>query len=241
MQYERISKERLNIILLIDISKSMQGERIKQVNNAIKDIQNYLIDLQDENANIDFFLTLITFSTDATFYNNVRCENVLTFKYNGIKAAGWSNLEAAYSCLNSVLKKEKNGGIMPDFGGVAPIILLLTDGHPTTNHYKDELAGLKNNSWFKVALRYGVAIELDDNKTLKVLHDFVGANGDVIKCIDSSILKTIIKIIVLTASKVKSTSTNISVNYQNRNSLTVNQEMKQIIAEALVDVESWEW
>ena len=30
-------------------------------------------------------------------------------------------------------------------------------------------------------------------------------------------------------------------NYQNRNSLTVNQEMKQIIAEALVDVESWEW
>ena len=97
---------------------------------------------------------------------------------------------------------------------------------------------VKNIPWFKVALRYGIAIELDDDRTSKVLNDFVGNNGEVISCYDSSMLKNIIKIIVLTASKVKSTSNNvICVEHQ----ITQHQEVKQLIAEQLADADSWEW
>ena len=91
--------------------------------------------------------------------------------------------------------------------------------------------------WYKAALRYGIAIELNDQRTTNVLREFVGNNGDVIKCYDSSMLKNIIKIIVLTASKVKSRSANIS--YEPR--MSRNREMQQLIAESLSETESWEW
>ena len=74
---DRITKERLNIILLIDTSKSMQGRRIQQVEYAIRDIQDYLKELQKENANVDFYLTLISFSTGISLYNNQDYINVI--------------------------------------------------------------------------------------------------------------------------------------------------------------------
>ena len=96
---------------------------------------------------------------------------------------------------------------------------------------------IENIPWFKAALRYGIAIELDDKLTTSVLRDFVGNNGDVIKCYDSSMLKNIIKIIVLTASKVKSTSANVSYNPKE----SQNKIVQQQIAEALSETEEWEW
>lgn len=234
---DRIAKERLNVILLIDASKSMGGKRIKQVNEAIFDIKSYLCNLQDENPNVDFYITLIPFSTNASFYNNEKMINVNNFNYDGIKIGGWSNLHLAYEKLGEILKKESHGGVMPDFGGVAPIILLLTDGHPTNMAYDEFLKAIENSPWYKASLRYGIAIELDDERTTNVLRDFVGKNGDVIKCYDSSMLKNIIKIIVLTASKVKSSSANVSYNKNKSQNL----QMQQMIAEALSEAEDWEW
>lgn len=234
---DRIAKERLNIILLVDASKSMSGKRIEQVDSAICDIKKYLVDLQSENTNVDFYMTIIPFSNNACFYNNKEMINIDQFKYDGIKTGGWSNLHFAYEKLGDILKKESKGGIMPDFGGAAPIILLLTDGHPTGKEYKEKLKMIENIPWFKAALRYGIAIELDDKLTTSVLRDFVGNNGDVIKCYDSSMLKNIIKIIVLTASKVKSTSANVSYNPKE----SQNKIVQQQIAEALSETEDWEW
>lgn len=234
---DKIAKEKLNIILLIDASKSMQGKRIEQVNQAIVDIQSYLKELQVENTNVDFYLTLIPFSTEACYYDNQTAINIDQFVYHGIKCGGYSNLHLGYEKLSEIMKKESKGGIMPDFGGAAPIVLLLTDGHPTGNSYKEALKDLVDIPWFKAALRYGIAIELNDERTGKVLQDFVGNNGDVISCYNASMLKDIIKVIVLTASKVKSTSANVA----NGPHVTQNQIAQQLIAEALSDTESWGW
>ena len=126
---------------------------------------------------------------------------------------------------------------MPDFGGVAPIILLMTDGHPTKNNVNEELNTLKKMPWFKVALKYGIAIELSDNRTIACLADFVSGNGDVIECYDSRLLERIIKIIVITASKVKSTSTGIHAE----KNLSATEEVKQQIQHAIMEVDDWEW
>ena len=199
---DRIAKQRLNVVILVDCSKSMQGERIKQVNNALRDIKTHLVDMQNENANVDFHITVITFSTDAFFLNGDRSKEIENFNFKDIKGGGWSNLHIAYQRLEEILKKESQGGIMPDFGGVAPILLLMTDGHPTKYPLKDEISALKKLPWFKVALKYGIAIELKDKRTHDVLREFVDGNGDVIECYDAKLLENIIKVIVLTASKV---------------------------------------
>ena len=234
---DRIAKQRLNVVILVDCSKSMQGERIKQVNNALRDIKTHLVDMQNENANVDFHITVITFSTDAYFLNGDRSKEIENFNFKDIKGGGWSNLHIAYQKLEEILKKESKGGIMPDFGGVAPILLLMTDGHPTKFPLKEEMKALKQLPWFNVDLKYGIAIELKDKRTHDVLRDFVSGNGDVIECYDAKLLERIIKIIVLTASKVKSTST--SVHAQNNISITADVQMQ--VQQALSEVDDWEW
>ena len=234
---DRIAKQRLNVFLLVDCSTSMRGERIAQVNGALRDMQAKLTAMQEENANTEFYITVVTFSTEAFLLNRKRQQSVEEFTFNNIKAGGWSNLHLAYVELEKLLHKEKNGGIMPDFGGVAPIILLLTDGHPTKYPLSEEMEALRARPWFRVALKYGIAIELHDTRTMDVLKDFVSGNGDVVECYDSRLLERIIKIIVLTASKVKSQTA--SVHYEKK--LSVVAEVKQQVQQALTEVDDWDW
>ena len=224
-------------MLVVDCSTSMRGERIAQVNGALRDIKRKLVEMQDENSNVDFYVTVVTYSTDARLLNNDEMKPVEEFDFKDIKAGGWSNLHLAYLKLADLLKKESNGGIMPDFGGVAPIILLLTDGHPTKYPMTDEMAKLRSLPWFKVALKYGIAIELNDKRTKEVLNDFVSGQGDVIDCYDARLLERIIKIIILTASKVKSTTANVQFDKKT----TVADEVKQEVQLALAEVDDWEW
>jgi Mg-chelatase subunit ChlD len=65
MNRDRVAKQKFNIILLVDTSRSMQGSRIGQVNQAISDISKYLKDMQIENTNVDFYISILTFATEA--------------------------------------------------------------------------------------------------------------------------------------------------------------------------------
>ena len=78
---------------------------------------------------------------------------------------------------------------------------------------------------------------MKDERTHKVLREFVNGNGDVLECYDAKLLEKIIKIIVLTASKVKSTSK--SVHMQNNGAIT--QEVQIQVQQALSEVDDWEW
>lgn len=234
---DRLAKQKFNIILIVDTSTSMNGSRIEQVNKAISDINLYLKDLQNENSNVDFYISILTFSTEAYWHGGKNEYSINDFIFEPIKAKGQSNLHLAYHQLNNVLMKESKGGMMPDFGGVAPIILLLSDGHPSKGNLNKELALLREKPWFKVALKYGIAIELNDERTIKVLKDFTSGNGSVIEVYNSKLLERIIKIIVMTASKVKSVSNSV----HNHKYVSVTAQIEQEISETLSNVEDWEW
>ena len=233
---ERIAKKTLNIILLVDTSKSMQGKRIKQVNDAILDIKDYLCNLQVENTEVDFDLTIIPFSTTASFYNRCKSTNIADYKFTNLTAGGWSNLHLAYEKLADIMKCQSKGGIMPDFGGLSPIILLLSDGHPTKEYYKSRLEKLKKLPWFNASLKFAVAIGLDDKKTIKVLEDFTGNEETVLSCINSDHLKQIIKVVVVTSSMIKSQHTS---SLQNENEM--NSNIIQTIINNLEEVNMEDW
>ena len=246
-----IAKQKLHVMLIVDTSRSMQGDRIGQVNTAIADIHKYLIDLQGENTNVDFYLSIMTFANKAEFLDGYRGVNVNDMTPPTLKAIGYSNLHCAYEELASALHKESNGGMMPDFGGIAPIILLLTDGHPTKATEK-QLAELKKLPWFRAALRYGIAIELNDERTIRVLTEFTEDRDCVIECIDSSTLAKIIQVIVLTASKVKSQSSAVRANNTARSQMrggakraapkqSSHTVVKQQVKATLDEIDDWEW
>ena len=250
MSADGIAKQKLHVMLLIDTSRSMAGKRIGQVNTAIADIHKYLLDLQCENSNVDFYMSIMTFSNHAEFIAGYKGVNVAQMTPPTLKAGGYSNLHCAYQRLTPVLQRESRGGMMPDFGGIAPIILLITDGHPTKSA-EAQLRELKALPWFRVSLRYGIAIELDDAKTMKVLTDFTEDKDCVIKCIDSSTLAKIIQIIVMTASMVKSQSSGVRANNKSRvknisqvaavRNQTAHVIVKQQVKVTLDEIDDWEW
>lgn len=237
-----IAKQKLHIMMIVDTSRSMQGERIGQVNSAISDIHKYLLDLQDENTNVDFYISIMTFANRAEFIPGYKGVNVKDMTPPTLKAIGYSNLHCAYEKLVPELHKESNGGMMPDFGGIAPIILLLTDGHPTKSA-ENQLSELKKLPWFRASLRYGIAIELNDERTMRVLTDFTEDSNCVVECIDASTLSKIIQIIVLTASEVKSQSSMVRAGNTARMNIkqTTHSLVKQQVKATLDEVEDWEW
>ena len=238
-----IAKQKLHVILLVDTSRSMKGKRIGQVNSAIADIHKYLIDLQDENSNVDFYMSILTFSDKAEFLSGYRAVNVKNMTPPTLSASGYSNLHSAYEELASVLRKESAGGLMPDFGGVAPVILLITDGHPTSAT-KKQLESLSRLPWFRAALRYGIAIELKDERTVKVLTDFTEDPSCVISCFDSNLLSKIIRVIVMTASKVKSQSVGVRACKKIKSAIPIDDPhiaIKQQVKDSLDEIEDCEW
>ena len=86
MIIDRIAKQRVNVIMLIDTSTSMRGKRIDQVKKALVDIKKQLIDMEDVNVNADYYLTLITFSSEAKYLNNSKMDRISDVDLSNLKA-----------------------------------------------------------------------------------------------------------------------------------------------------------
>ncbi|MBE5743071.1 MAG: VWA domain-containing protein, partial [Clostridiales bacterium] len=126
-----IARQELNVIFVIDNSGSMQGEKIGAVNNAIRDVMSIMPDIQDDTSDATIKISALTFSDNAKWVYT-EPKTIEEFKWRDINTEGATNLSAAYAELTKYLCKKENGGQMPDLGGVAPIIILMTDGMPTS-------------------------------------------------------------------------------------------------------------
>lgn len=200
-----IARQELNLLFVIDNSGSMAGEKIGAVNNAIRDVMSIMPDIQDDTSDAVIKISALTFSDDTKWVYSEPKE-VKDFKWIDLSAEMGTNLSAAYIELAKWLTKKSNGGQMPDIGGVAPIIILMTDGEPTSFDWQDCLTELKKKGWFKVALKYALAIGVDNDEAMDVLVKFTGNRETVLKVYTAEALRKVIKVIAVTASKVKSNS-----------------------------------
>jgi uncharacterized protein YegL len=239
MMGDGIAKQELNLIFVIDKSGSMSGESIGAVNNAIRDVMCIMPEIQDDTSDALIKISALIFSNDAKMlYSEPKCVN--DFKWQDLDADGGTNLSAAYNELAKKLCKKSNGGMMPDIGGVAPIIILMTDGMPTSSDWEACLNNLKRKGWFKVALKYALAIGIDGEDEMDVLTKFTGTPETVLKVYTAEALRKVIKVIAVTASKVKSNSS--SIHSGNGGAVVdPNQVAQGEIAEKLEDIQDVEW
>ena len=231
-----IAKQELNLIFVIDNSGSMEGEKLGAVNNAIRDVMSIMPEIQEDTADALIKISALKFSDDASWiYSEPKAIN--EFKWKDLKDEGGTNLSAAYDKLGEYLRKKSNGGAMPDLGGVAPIIILMTDGMPTSYDWEKHLNELKKKGWFKVALKYALAIGIDTAEAMDVLKKFTGNSETVLKVYTAEALRKVIKVIAITASKVKSSSATASQG----TSINQNEMAKAEINENLEAIENVEW
>ena len=232
---EGIARQELNVIFVIDNSGSMQGEKIGAVNNAIRDVMSIMPEIQEDTSDANIKISAMTFSDQAKWVYT-EPKSVEDFKWRDITTEGGTNLSAAYDELSRYLCKKENGGQMPDLGGVAPIILLMTDGMPTSPDWESHLNALKKKGWFKVALKYAISIDVEGDEARDVLTKFTGNPETVLTVYSAEALRRVINVIAITASKVKSSSASVGSGIGNNNQLAQNE-----IAKSLEEVADVEW
>lgn len=234
---EGIAKQELNLVFVIDNSGSMSGEKIGAVNNAIRDVMSIMPEVQEDTSDALIKVSALVFSDDAKWVYS-EPKTVEDFKWKDVSVDGGTNLSNAYDQLASFLRKKEKGGKMPDLGGVAPIIILMTDGMPTSHDWEDHLKELKKKGWFKVALKYALAIGIDSDEAMDVLNKFTGNSETVLKVYTAEALRKVIKVIAITASKVKSNSSSMTLSDGTQ---TNNDLAQEEIKEKLEDLEDVEW
>ena len=235
---EGIARQELNLLFVIDNSGSMEGEKLGAVNNAIRDVMTIMPEIQEDTSDATIKISALKFSDKAEWiYSEPKL--VSDFRWNDISPDGGTNLSAAYDELGKWLSKKENGGQMPDIGGVAPVIILMTDGMPTSHDWERRLEKLKKKGWFKVALKYALAIGVDTQEAMDVLSKFTGNSETVLRVYTAEALRKVIKAIAVTASKVKSNSSSVTVG--GGIGATNNEMAQNKIAEKLEEIEDVEW
>lgn len=157
----------MNVVLLLDHSGSMAGERIKCVNYAFSEIFDHFELL---NPDIDIRMNVILFSTNAVWMYD-RMVNIEGFKWQQIEAEGLTSLGEALGMLNGSLSanslfNRENGETY--FGS---LLMLISDGEPTDN-YKEQLKVLVENPFYKKSKRF--AIGLGEDVRPELLEEFTG-------------------------------------------------------------------
>lgn len=236
---EGIARQELNVLFVIDNSGSMDGEKIGAVNNAIRDVMAIMPEIQEDTSDAVIKISALTFSDKAEWIYN-EPQAVSDFRWKDINADGLTNLSAACDEMAKYLRKKEKGGQMPDFGGIAPIIILMTDGLPTSPDWENRLCELKKKGWFKVALKYALAIGIDTDEAMDVLCKFTGNSETVLKIYSAEAIRKVIKVIAVTASKVKSKSSSVATS--GKGILPNNNQAAQCeIADRLDEIEDVEW
>ena len=198
------NRQVLNILFMIDVSGSMRGQRIAQVNYALENIFRELRRRNDANAQIK--IGIMEFSDEA---NWVTPQPMLLedYVFTQITAMPWiTSYGKAFDKLNEVLHRSKF--MNPSLGEYfAPLILFVTDGEPVdVKEYPAALQRLKNNGWFNKSAKYAIAVgeEAKNEEIGKLLATFTGVRENVRFADEGDALCNLIEFIAIRASEVQS-------------------------------------
>lgn len=209
-----VPRRTMVLFFLVDTSGSMTGSKIGAVNSAIEEVIPELKDISESNADAQIKIAVLSFSTGAKWIYNtpIEAEN---FRWNYLDANGVTDFGEACIQLNE--KLSRNAFMSDITGSFAPAVFLMSDGEPTDN-YSYGLSKLKENNWFKKAIKVAVAIGDDANKN--VLADFTGNSESVLEVHTPEALKKMIKFVSVRASEIGSRSANIAAGTENKVNLS---------------------
>ena len=211
------------VIFLVDTSGSMAGAPIGAVNSAIEGVLPELCAMNDENADAEIKTAIMSFSGGADWVTGDKLVSPQNVAWNGMDAMGPTEMGAAFRELDKKLSIE-TGFMRRASGSVAPVLFLLSDGAPTDD-YQSALAKLKENNWYKVAVRVAIGYgEADDN----ILAEFTGNRETVLHTNSPEDLKKMIRFVSITSSMVASrkAAVNADENAPDDNTAALAEELE---------------
>jgi uncharacterized protein YegL len=198
-----IPRRTMVLFFIIDTSGSMDGDKIGAVNTAVREVVPEIRDISNDNADALIKIAVLEFSSGAKWLTSNGPVDANDYNWTNLDAAGTTDLGAAYKALNEKLSTK--AFMAEATGSFAPALFLLSDGEPTDN-WQPELDKLKQNNWFKAAIK--VALAIGDGADKDVLKAFTGSIETVMEVHNRAMLMKMIKFVSVRASQVASKSTN---------------------------------
>ena len=192
---DKLPRKTLTVFFLIDTSGSMAGGKISSLNVAIRDTLPMLEQISSENTDTEIKIAALQFASGCDWMYP-RPLPVEDFEWNDLEATGLTSLGAAYQELQKKLS-QTSGFMQEANASCAPVMILFSDGVPTDDA-KHGLEHLKDNNWYKAAIKIAVAIGDDTNKD--VLKEFVNNNSEAVLTVHNiNDLKKTIYLVSVTA------------------------------------------
>lgn len=206
----------LEILFVIDVSGSMCGQRIAQVNYALESIFKELRKRDEINSMIK--IAIMEFGMKATW---VTPQPVALDDYVFTQISAKTqitNYGKAFEALNQKLRSEEF--LDPKLGEYfAPLILFITDGEPVdVNEYPGELKKLFSNGWFAKSAKYAIAVgdEAKSQEICRILTSFTGVRENVRHADEGEALCDLIKFIAIRASEVQTSMLSNTIGGENK-------------------------
>lgn len=179
-----ISSRPLRFFWVLDVSGSMAGEKIGQLNHAIREALPAMKDTADENPEAAVEVKVLTFGSGFKWVTPtpVPLDN---FSWTDVSAGGVTDLGAALKALSD----ELSVGTMPE-RGLPPVVVLATDGQPTDN-FEEGLSRFMSEPWAQRAIRIGIAIGHDADRD--VIRRFIASEIEPLEANNSEDLVQYIK------------------------------------------------
>lgn len=159
----------LHFIWIADCSGSMSGDKIQQLNFAIRESIPAMRDVANENPNADVLVRALKFANGAQWHVG-QATKVANFEWLDLKADGLTDMGKALKMVAEQLK-------MPPMSerALPPVLVLLSDGQPTDN-FEEGLQALLDLPWGKKAVK--IAIAIGEDADTDVLQQFMGSNSE---------------------------------------------------------------
>jgi uncharacterized protein YegL len=202
---EAIPRKTMVLFFLIDTSGSMNGRKLGSVNEAIREVIPEIKEVSETNADAQIKIAALEFSSGARWLTGNGPVEAEKFLWNDVDAAGPTDLGEACRKLNEKLSTK--AFMKEAAGSFAPAVFLMSDGEPTDD-FAGGLAVLRENNWFRAAIKVAIAIGDDANRDNLEL--FTGTAEAVLEVHSAAMLKKMIKFVSVRASQVASRSSKIN-------------------------------
>lgn len=182
-----IARKTLVVFYLIDLPNCMVEGEIAFLNEKMR---NHIFEMKrmaEENADAFIKFAVMKVSNGADWITP-RPVDYDAFEWIDLNSRGASCLGEACELLNSKLSKDEF--LQDKIGNLAPIIILISNGKPNDD-FKSGLVKLKENRWFRHAIKAAIAI--GDEADKDVLADFTGSSETVIEVKYMQMLKKLMR------------------------------------------------
>lgn len=201
----------LPVVLLLDVSTSMQGNSIKELNSAVKDMVEDFASA--EKNEIEILVSIITFGAEVLLHTPYT--SAKDVEWQDMTVSGMTPMGTAFSMAKAMIEDKET---TPSCA-YRPTIVLVSDGAPN-DVWQQPLRELVNEGRSQKCDRMAMAIGSDASNS--VLNEFVsGTENKVFTAQDSSQIQEFFKFVTM--------SVTTRTQSQNANVIPKQEEVQRLV------------